>query len=73
VTKLRIVAPGMTSHNAQVYLDDKPLERVTGVLVTMAVDEVNHATISFYPSEIEIEGEVGVTKLTVEPSKEEAL
>lgn len=57
-----------TSHGVQVFLDDKPLSRVTSIDVRYAFDEFVTATITMELHGVEIPGDaVRLEVITVEP------
>jgi hypothetical protein len=55
--KLRITAPRMNGLGTEVYLDDKRLAYVTAVKVELGWGSANSATITFCPTEVDLEGQ----------------
>jgi len=58
--KLRVIASGLTSRGAKVFLDDKELRGCTSLDVSLKVDDCNRAVLRFIPTEVEVEGEFKV-------------
>jgi len=74
MAKLRIVSSRESgASKAKVYLDDKPLERVLSIQVTLSVGDMNTALISLIPDEVEIEGEFQVNQKMVDLLEEGVL
>lgn len=70
MAKLRIVS---SATKTKIYLDDKPLERVLSIQVTLSVGDMNTALISLIPDEVEIEGEFQVNQKMVDLLEEGVL
>lgn len=59
--KLRVIAPDRGPGHVKIYLDDKEITSIVQRLdVSLAVDEVNHATLQIIPTQIEIEGDMEI-------------
>ena len=69
--KLKIIATEMTGsgRHTKIYLDGKELEKVFDVKVGLNVHEVNKATISFYPDEIDLEGDFKIARRSSLPQR----
>lgn len=70
MAKLRIVS---SATKTKIYLDDKPLEGVLSIQVTLSVGDMNTALISLIPDEVEIEGEFQVNQKMVDLLEEGVL
>ncbi len=46
--------------NARIYLDGKELNRVTEIKITMGAGYPHYATITFMPTEIDLEGNFNI-------------
>jgi len=58
--KLKIIAPDVMGRHTKIFLDDKELTHVTDVDISLQAGSLNTATITFIPTEIEVEGEFGI-------------
>jgi len=69
--RLKIVAPekavpGRLDGTAQIFLDGRELKNVASIELSLMANEVNRATITFYPTEVRLEGEFDVQKVNKE-------
>lgn len=68
--RLKIVAPTGRGLGTAVYLDGKQLTGVIGTSVEIDIEGLSRATITFHPSEIDIEGDFAVERKSAVLPKE---